>query len=104
MRKITEESVKAFLNKGEFKKQNMRVFYDKYDNTSRMLLHGNCIATLIFDATNKRNMLTINNCGWQSNTTKERLNALTGVRIVQKNFTWYLNGKEWNGKNINIFI
>lgn len=34
--------------------------------------------------------------------TKERLNALQGVNIVQKNFVWYLNGKEWNGELTDI--
>ena len=98
MRKITEESTNAFYNKGTLKKQNMDVFFDRYDYKSRMLLHNNCIAT--YD--HKENILTINNCGWFSNTTKERLNALKGVNIHQKNFLWFLNGKEWSGNNINI--
>ena len=25
------------------------------------------------------------------------MNALPNVHIQQKNFVWYLNGKEWNG-------
>jgi|TARA_B100002051_G_scaffold242370_1_gene247537 hypothetical protein len=100
MRKITKESVNAFFNKGKLNKQNMSVFFDRYDNTSRMLLHNNCIATYDYD--NKR--LTISNCGWFTPTTKERLNALPSVNIVQKNFKWYLNGnlKEWNGSKTEI--
>ncbi len=98
MRKITEESVKAFLNKGTLNKQNMNVFFDRYDYKSRMLLHDNCIAT--YDHDNKR--LSISNCGWFTPTTKERLNALPNVDIRQKNFVWYLNGKEWNGEKIDI--
>ena len=98
MRKITEQSANAFFNKGKLNKQNMLVFYDRYDQTSRMLLHGNCIAT--YDHDNKR--LTISNCGWFSNTTKERLNALPNVNIYQKDFKWFLNGKEWNGQKIDI--
>ena len=98
MRQITKESINAFYNKGTLKKQNMSVFFDRYDQTSRMLLHNNCIAT--YDHDNKR--LTISNCGWFSNTTKERLNALPGVNIKQKNFVWFLNGKEWNGQKIDI--
>ena len=42
MRKITEESVKAFYNKGTLNKQNMSVFFDRYDYKSRMLLYNNC--------------------------------------------------------------
>ena len=100
MRTITKESVKAFYNKATLKKQNMHVFYDRYDQTSRMMLHDNCIAT--FDHDNKR--LTISNCGWFTPTTKERLNALPDVNIVQRNFKWYLNGnlKPWDGKKIDV--
>ena len=98
MRKITEESVKSFYNKGTLKKQNMDVFFDRYDYKSRMLLYNNCIAT--FD--HQENILIINNCGWFTPTTKERLNALKGVNIHQKAFKWYLNGIEWDGNNINI--
>ena len=43
-------------------------------------------------------MLSISNAGWQSNTTKERLNGLPNVGIYQKNWQWYLNGNEWNGE------
>ena len=98
MRKITEESTKAFYNKGTLNKQNMSVFFDRYDYKSRMLLHNNCIAT--YD--HQENILNINSCGWFTPTTKERLNALKGVNIQQKDFKWYLNGIEWNGNNINI--
>ena len=98
MRQITKESTKAFYNKGTLNKQNMSVFFDRYDYKSRMLLHNNCIAT--FD--HQENILTINSCGWFTVTTKERLNALKGVNIQQKAFKWYLNGIEWNGNNINI--
>ena len=98
MRKITEESVNAFFNKGKLNKQNMQVFYDRYDQTSRMLLHDNCIAT--FDHYNKQ--LKISNCGWFTPTTKERLNALPNVDIKQKNFKWFLNGHLWDGKSVTI--
>jgi hypothetical protein len=91
MRQITSESVSAFLNKKNFKKQNMRVRFDSELNKSFLFLHGNCIATL------KDNFLSITNCGWQSNTTKERLNGLPNVSIHQKNFQWYLNDELWNG-------
>ena len=98
MRQITEQSVKAFYNKGTLNKQNMNVFFDRYDYKSRMLLHNNCIAT--YD--HQENILTINNCGWFTPTTKERLNALEGVSIQQKDFVWFLNGEEWNGSSIKI--
>ena len=34
--------------------------------------------------------------------TKERLNALPNVNIIQRNFKWFLNGKVWNGEKTNI--
>ena len=98
MRKITKESINAFLNKGKLSKQNMSVFFDRYDYKSRMLLHNNCIATYDY----QEDILSISNCGWFTPTTKERLNALPNVDIRQKNFKWFLNGKEWNGQKIDI--
>ena len=98
MRQITKQSIEAFLNKGTLNKQNMNVFFDRYDYKSRMLLHNNCIATYDY----QENILSISNCGWFTPTTKERLNALPNVDIIQKNFVWYLNGEEWNGKKRDI--
>ncbi len=94
MRKITRESIAAFNNSVNFKKANMEV--EVVANNVYMYLHNNLIAQRV------NNFLSITNAGWQSNTTKERLNGLNGVSINQKNFVWYLNGKEWNGKLIEI--
>jgi len=91
MRQITKESINAFMKRKEFRKQNMKV--STLNNKCYLKLHNNIIAVLHSD-----NTLMISNAGWQSNTTKERLNALPNVNIVQKNFIWYLNGKEWNGE------
>tara|TARA_R100001440_G_scaffold46725_2_gene66432 strand:+ start:7720 stop:8016 length:297 start_codon:yes stop_codon:yes gene_type:complete len=93
MRKITEESINAFLNRTKFKKQNMEVTLNNYNNETHLELHGNTIAIL-----NENNEIFITNCGWESNTTKERLNALPNVSIRQKNFQWFLNGELWDGK------
>ena len=97
MRKITEQSVNAFYQAKKFKKQNMEV--EVLPNVTILYLHSNAIAYLYNDP---QRTLMITNCGWQTNTTKERLNALKGVDIRQKNFKWYLNGKEWNGEKIDI--
>ena len=91
MRKITRDSVNAFLNRQTFKRQNMEV--TSFDDSFYLRLHGNTIAVLHGDGT-----LMITDAGWQSNTTKERLNGLPNVNIHQKNFVWYLNGEEWNGR------
>ena len=97
MKKITKESVEAFLNAKPFNKSNMQV--EILPNVSLLKLHGNIIAYLYNDP-NKT--LSITNCGWFSNTTKERLNALPNVRISQKKWNWYLNGKLWDGKLIDV--
>ena len=63
----------------------------QHRNEMEVFLHGNHIATL-----NKISMdLRLFDGGWQSNTTKSRLNALLdefggGDRVIQKDFTWYL--------------
>ena len=95
MRQITKQSIAAFLNREYFSKQNTSVttMNDKW----YLKLHNNIIAVLHPD-----NTLMITNAGWQSNTTKERLNGLPNVHIQQKNFVWYLNGKEWDGNLIDI--
>jgi hypothetical protein len=90
-RKITNESVDKFLSRETFKKSNMEV--DQCYGQFRLKLHGNVIAVL-----DEFNMLSISNAGWDSNTTKERLNGLPHVRIQQKKRVWYLNGVEWNGE------
>ena len=97
MRKITKDSINAFMNAKKFNKQNMSV--EVLPNVTILKLHGNIIAYRYNDP---KRTLSITNAGWFSNTTKERLNALPNVHITQKNWVWYLNGKEWNGKLIDI--
>jgi hypothetical protein len=90
MRKITSESVSAFLNKKPFRKSNMSV--DSYGNEFRLQLHGNTIAKI-----DELGNIWVSDGGWDSNTTKERLNGIPGVRVHQKNWKWYLNGILWDG-------
>ena len=97
MRKITKESIQAFNNCKEFNKQNMQV--EVLPNVTILKLHNNPIAYRYNDP---KQTLSITNAGWETNTTKERLNALEGVSIQQKNFVWYLNGKKWDGELIEI--
>lgn len=48
MRKITTEAINAFTHHLEFKKDNTRVFYDRYNNGYTTLsLHGNNIARIV---------------------------------------------------------
>jgi hypothetical protein len=99
MRKITKESVKAFLNANKFNKSNMSV--EVLPNVTILKYNGNSIA---YKYNDPKQTISITNCGWVSKTTKERLNGVIGLsglnvgKIYQKNWIWYLDGKEWNGE------
>jgi hypothetical protein len=104
MSKITEQSVKAFRNGESFKKSNTRIEVEveqdsKGNYTSkivRMFLFNNLIAK--YD----NGRLSISAAGWKTKVTKERLNGLLGVKIYQKDHTWYLGGEYWDGEWIEI--
>jgi hypothetical protein len=97
MKAITKESVEAFLNAVPFSKSNTNVVV--LPNVTVLSLFGNEIAYRYNDP---QNTLSITNCGWKTNTTKERLNALPNVNICQRSGVWYLNGEEWNGELIDV--
>lgn len=97
MRKVSKEAAKAFMNAKNFYSSNTTV--EVLPNVTILKLFGNAIAYRYNDP---ERTLSITNCGWFTNTTKERLNAIDGVHIVQKKGVWYLNGKEWGGELINI--
>ena len=88
MRKITREALQAFTNGYGMKKANMEV------NDNGMYLHGNLIAKF------ENGKLMISNCGWWSNTTKERLNAILSYysygRIYQQDWVWYYTDSKGN--------
>lgn len=84
MRKITNLVVSAFYGGENFKMSNTDV--ETYNWVTTMYLHNNTIATI------EKDKLTLDDCGWQTNTTKERLNwILEGIWCIrQKDFVWYL--------------
>ena len=101
MRKIESQMVAAINSNKNWKSGNTMVKTDDA-NISRVFLHGNHIATIDDDS------MMIMDGGWQSVTTKSRLNALCdafccpGECVFQKDFAWYV--KKFvgciNGKNI----
>ena len=97
MRQITKDSVQALMNAEKFSKQNMLV--EVLPNVTILRLHGNAIA---YRYNNPERTLSITNCGWKSNTTKERLNGLPNVSVCQRLGVWYLNDQEWDGKLIDV--
>jgi hypothetical protein len=90
MRQITQRIVSAFEGRRALKIDNSET-----DGTS-LWLFGNKIAEWRNDG------LWITNAGWKSNTTKERLNGLTGVRVQSLRRQWYLNDMAWDGEWINV--
>jgi len=114
MRKITLESTKAFNSNQSFNKANMRVQVYASDRCKdskvvELLLHGNVIARKYIngdfsEGADGIELTFITSAGWQTNTTKERLNGLDGVSICQKDFDWYLNGKLWDGSWTSIKV
>lgn len=95
MRKITTEAINAFMMAKPFKMANTEVVVNENSSggtITQLFLHDNLIAE------SSDTGLKITNAGWQSNTTKERLNAIPGVCISQKKGKWYLNGVYWDGE------
>jgi hypothetical protein len=87
MRKVTRQVCEAFV-RGEKKTVG-----NTYTNGNELRLHGNLIAR------KENGQIILSDCGWQTVTTKERLNGLldilcAGAGIYQKKFCWYL----WNRK------
>lgn len=97
-RKITVDSVHAFLHGQEFSRENMRVeirpFQSETFNSVILLLHNNPIARR---QVGRNTSVWICDGGWQTRTTKDRLNALPGVRVHQAKGEWYLNDELWDG-------
>lgn len=94
MRKVTSQAVAAFLADRPGCFGNTSVELSPLGAVTVLKLHGNAIARK--DVADN-NTLEICDGGWSSNTTKERLNGLPGVSVCQKNWVWFLNGKEWGG-------
>jgi len=101
MRKIESQMIAAINSSKNWQSANTSVHFNEESNTSIVRLHGNKIAEVTDDS------MTIFDGGWQTTTTKSRLNALcsqfciTGEGAFQKNFQWYvrlfvgaINGKQ----------
>ena len=101
MRQIEKNMNHAIRTQSNWSGSNTTVFTTDNGLESTVFLHGNHIATV------KSNSIIIKDGGWQSNTTKSRLNALldeffTGTRIFQKNWSWFIT--DFTGKNVLDFV
>lgn len=101
MRKIEQQMIAAINNNQNWQSANTEVIAD-HDGVSRVYLHGNKIAEIGDD------YMTIFDGGYQSNTTKSRLNALCseycikGEGVFQKNYQWFVRKfvGAINGQNV----
>ena len=97
MRKVEQQMNEAILNRKDFFKGNTSVENYITETGVReavVKLHGNHIATV-------GDTLQICDAGWQTVTTKSRLNALLnefaeGCYVFQKNFDWFLGDADGN--------
>ena len=90
MRKIERQMNTAIWSKKNWAGSNTTVITE--DDISTVMLHGNHIATYYHDTKE----LALFDGGWQSNTTKSRLNALCaefamGFGVFQKNWEWFIS-------------
>lgn len=90
MRQIERLMNQAILEGRNFTSGNTAVIHDG-NNVATVLLHGNKIAEVGDD------FVTLFDGGWQSNTTKSRLNAILqahgieGECVFQRNFKWFVH-------------
>ena len=90
MRKLEKQMNYALSNKNNWAGSNTTVLYNEFTNCSQVLLHGHNIATL--DHNTKA--LKLSSCGYETVTTKSRLNAILdeidyGCKVFQKQWNWY---------------
>ena len=102
MRKIETLMNAAISNNQNWQSGNTSVHFNEESGVSVVRLHGNKIAEV------SDNDMTIFDGGWQTNTTKSRLNALctefciAGEGVFQKDFVWYVRKfvGAINGQNV----
>ena len=92
MRKIERAMNFAISNKGNWSSSNTRVEFNDSTNCSNVFLHGHRIATV----DHATNAVKVSSCGWQTVTTKSRLNAILsevkyGCSVFQKQWNWYVS-------------
>ena len=103
MRKLEKQMNFALSNKGNWAGSNTSVSYNENTNCSSVYLHGHQIATVCHNT----NAVKLSSCGYQTVTTKSRLNAILqevkyGCNVFQKNWNWFVSYNDqtasfWDG-------
>ena len=97
MRKIEKQMCAAVQKNIDWQSANTSVHFDPETGVSVVRLHGNKIAEV------SDTDMTIFDGGWQTTTTKSRLNALcdefciAGEGVFQQNFKWFV--RKFVGQN-----
>ena len=88
--RVIERNMLSSIAKGKrFKSGNTQVAFIDKDNFE-VRLHGNKIA--VGNVSEKS--VRISHAGWETNTTKSRLNALLATNSInQRNFVWYVDNE-----------
>lgn len=92
MRKITRDAITALLHRRSFSRSNTRVAHDPRSGDTTLYLFGHPIIIVLRHGTT-----VITTAKHPTNTTKERLNGLPGIRVYHRNHQLYLNDHPWNG-------
>jgi hypothetical protein len=105
MRKIETQMIQAIQNNKTWSSTNTSVQFIEENETSKVYLHGNHIATVGDD------YVEIFDGGWQSNTTKSRLNAIINEfcnaltdGVFQKNYQWFVRDNNVTKEFTNGYI
>ena len=90
MRKIEHQMINAIIGKAKDWRSGNTKVCTTTDGYTHVYLHNNHIATVSDSG------ITLYDGGWQSNTTKSRLNAILFAfdnhwRVFQSNFEWFVN-------------
>ena len=98
MRKIETLMNKAIADGNDWSRDNTRV--ESFGDIAHVYLHGNLISRI------GEGWIQLFDGGWQSKTTKSRLNAileangLPGEYVFQRNYQWFVN---YNGSPVPFF-
>jgi len=92
MRKIERQMNSAISNKADWCSSNTQVSFNSNTNCSQIYLHGHQIATYEHNL----KAVKLSSCGYQTNTTKSRLNAILeevkyGCKVFQKQWDWFVS-------------
>ena len=95
MRQIEQNLINAIRGrKKAWSQDNTTISYNENTETYDVFLHGNKIASIDYDSREVR----LSSCGWRTNTTKSRLNAILtalradgGIRQIRNRWQVYTN-------------